>query len=276
LAVPARPDAVAFDTARTLALFRVEPPVGRYERWDLETGRLLESRDERRPFGDRVTMSRDGRYLFEDIATEWRQRVVVAATGRELEVPQGREPGSNVRWRERRGVFIDASTDDLRFWNPDAGTDATFTAAFALRPRIAGVSPDGAFAAVNLPDESSGPRTGWAALDIALVRWGIARSHSRTLALVATATGREVARVPDDGGDAEPREGAGAFSPDGRRLAVMGRDGVVCVYDWPLPRPWALAACVAAGPAALFALGDLVVRQLRRLTQYHRDGPRAV
>jgi hypothetical protein len=69
--------------------------------------------------------------------------------------------------------------------------------------------------------------------------------------------------------DEEPRI---AFSPDGRRLAVLS-DDAIRIWDLPICKPWGLILSLAAIPPAAIALLILAGRGLRRL---RRTAPRVV
>jgi WD40 repeat protein len=131
------------------------------------------------------------------------------------------------------------------------------------------VNPDGEILAVTIPDPHQHPLESWPKLRGWLERAGIRLSPSESLVvLVQSSDGRDLARLPlgpshlfnlGEHADAEP---AIAFSPGGRRLAVLA-DDAIRIWDLPIRRPWALILSCATIPPVAFGLLVITIRRWR-------------
>jgi hypothetical protein len=130
-------------------------------------------------------------------------------------------------------------------------------------------SPDGQLLAVGVPDPSPHPLARWPRLTDWLERIGLGvRTDQSFAALIDAANGCELARLPVgpaawfEAPELSDEEPTMAFSPDGRRLAVLG-DDMIRVWDLPLRRPWGFILGFAAIPPAALGLLLIVIRRLR-------------
>jgi hypothetical protein len=131
-------------------------------------------------------------------------------------------------------------------------------------------SPNGQLLAVGVQDPRPHPMVAWPKLVNWLERLGIDLNPSQSfVALLQAADGRELARLPfgpsrilnvPELADEEPTI---VFSPDARRLAVLGEDGIR-IWDLPIRRPWALILSLAAIPPVGVGLLIPSARLLRR------------
>ncbi len=134
--------------------------------------------------------------------------------------------------------------------------------------------PDGRLLAVGVYDSRPHPFARWPELVDWLDRHGLDLHPSPShVVLIDAADGSEVDRLlhgpspwtwyAPEVFDAQP---AMAFSPDGRRLAVLG-DDAIRIWDLPLRRSWGLILALAAGPPAAAGVVLLAARLLRRVRQ---------
>jgi WD40 repeat protein len=129
---------------------------------------------------------------------------------------------------------------------------------------------NGCLVAASIEHYRSSPLDNWPQLASWLWSWGLDLQLSQVEVVVADAsTGDAIAYLPHgpkangvNAGYVESIQPTMAFSPDGKRLAVLA-DDAIRIWDLPPPRSWGLILSMPLIPAALFLV--VVARRRCRL-----------